>query len=422
MEQGKEIVRKNNQLINARYSFSVTESRLILKVLTLINKDDEEFKTFTVNIKDFVNITKHKGQKEYDRVKNIVDTLCKRTIHIPMEDGFLHTSWLSSARYFNPQGTVEISIDEKLKPYLLQLKSCFTRYELENVLALKNTYSFRIFELLKQYQSVGKREIDLEKLKTILQVEKKYKLYNDFRRYVLLRSQKDLKKNTDIFFEFTPVKQGRKVTKIIFTIFENPAYKPTTTQIFSEDSKAEKHLSMEEKQIQELTKMFNKKAKPYLIGEETLIKLIEKFKPTYEELHTLIFNLDFESTNTGSFLPIETLINSLKGSYIPRDRKAEHEAKQAEIEAKEKQRQKEAQMRKQRQEEQEEADHLDRIFNCLSEEAKTCLKTQARIMVEEEEAEQLAKMTNTSMKETFLRLFVDLKVKYLVKVLNLQEQ
>lgn len=53
-------------------------------------------------------------------------------------------------------------------PYLLQLKERFTRYELKNILYFKNKYSIRIYELLKQYEKIGKREINIKELRGYL--------------------------------------------------------------------------------------------------------------------------------------------------------------------------------------------------------------------------------------------------------------
>ena len=57
-----------------------------------------------------------------------------------------------------------------MKPFLLSLKSHFTTYDVRNILKLPSTYSVRIYELLKQYEKIGKRRFDLQELKEIIGV------------------------------------------------------------------------------------------------------------------------------------------------------------------------------------------------------------------------------------------------------------
>jgi plasmid replication initiation protein len=100
-------------------------------------------------------------------------------------------------------------------------------------LKLPSTYSIRIYELLKQYEKIGKRKFDLQELKEIVgaveQIEVKgkkvekdnYPLYGNFRQKVLLKAERDLENYTDIRFEFEALKKGRKVKEIMFYIFPN---------------------------------------------------------------------------------------------------------------------------------------------------------------------------------------------------------
>ena len=104
-------------------------------------------------------------------------------------------------------------------PYLLQLSDDFIKYKLKNVLTLRSTYSIRIYELLKQYENIGKRFFTLKDLRKILDIPSdKLTRFYDFKRLVLLKAQGDLKYNTDLSFEFNLVKTGREVTGLEFII------------------------------------------------------------------------------------------------------------------------------------------------------------------------------------------------------------
>ena len=96
---------------------------------------------------------------------------------------------------------------------------------------LKSSYSIRIFELLKQYEPLKKRKIDLEELRKLVGtteidqngeiIKEDYPLYGHFKSRVIVPAQKELKQKTDIYFNFTEIKEGRKVVAIEFEIKEN---------------------------------------------------------------------------------------------------------------------------------------------------------------------------------------------------------
>lgn len=81
----------------------------------------------------------------------------------------------------------------------------------------------RIYEILKcnEFKKQGFIEIEIEDLIKLIKAYDVYPKYNDFKRYVIERSQKELNKISDICFEFEEIKTGRKVTSIRFYIKSN---------------------------------------------------------------------------------------------------------------------------------------------------------------------------------------------------------
>ena len=86
--------------------------------------------------------------------------------------------------------------------------------------------SIRFYEILASYRRLGKATFEVEDIKKRLQILDKYKRHKDFRMYVITQAQKELKEKTDIYFEFTEERQGRKVARIHFTIYSQK--KPQT--------------------------------------------------------------------------------------------------------------------------------------------------------------------------------------------------
>ena len=52
----------------------------------------------------------------------------------------------------------------------------------------------------------------------MLMVEDEYTRFYDFKRFILERSMKDLKKHSDLFFEYSLNKRGRNIHSVTFTI------------------------------------------------------------------------------------------------------------------------------------------------------------------------------------------------------------
>lgn len=121
---------------------------------------------------------------------------------------------------------VTLKVNEELSPHLREESKKFIRYKLYNTIFLKSFNQQRVYELLKQYQRIGKRTISLEDLREYLSIGKnEYPVWYDFSSKVLKVAQKAIKENTDIAFEYEGIKKGRKVIAVQFTITANGAYK-----------------------------------------------------------------------------------------------------------------------------------------------------------------------------------------------------
>lgn len=210
---------KSNMLVEASYKLTAQEQRVILTLTSKIRPDDEDFKEYCISVKEFATLTGVSLKWKYDDVKEITKKLIGRVFTIHEATGPLQLAWVSSAKYHEGEGTVTLRFDPGLKPYLLQLKDCFTKYSLALALRLKSSFSIRIYELLKQYEKVGTRAFHLDELKAKLGIaEDQYKLYGHFKAKVLKVAQEELAEKTDLSFDYEEIKVGRGVGKIRFMI------------------------------------------------------------------------------------------------------------------------------------------------------------------------------------------------------------
>ena len=235
----KALVTKSNNLVEARYHFSIWETRVFTKLVSLIQPDDVDFKKYKLQIKDLVSFYSVNDNDAYVKIKAVPDSLLKKVVTIPYtengEERFLKTGLIAQATIpKKKEGYIELSFHPDLKPYLLQLKRTFLSYDIRNVLKISSVYSVRIYELLKQYERIGCREFDIETLKVILGVSDKYKLYGHFKSRIIIKAQEDLEQYTDICFDFNEIKKGRRVTDIFFEIKKNKRAEVSEPAILTE--------------------------------------------------------------------------------------------------------------------------------------------------------------------------------------------
>lgn len=215
----KTLVVQHNKLVEARYKLTLEEQRLIKMLVSQIQPNDDDFKAYEIHIFDLTRLLGITDDYYYNKIKKLTKKLRDSSLCFTNENGDeIQTGWLSSAIYRKGKGAVELRFDPVLKPYLLQLKRLFTSYELGNILRLRGMYSIRVYELLKQYEKIGKREFSLDEFKSTLMLEDKYKQYKELKKYVLLPSQSEVCEKTDIAFSLEEKTLGRKVVGLIFHI------------------------------------------------------------------------------------------------------------------------------------------------------------------------------------------------------------
>ncbi len=224
------LIRKSNELVEARYKFDIWEVRVFAKALTLIKPSDVDFKTYNIYIGDLLkdlNLS-DKGDN-YQSVKDAARRLMKRVIEVEREtpEGikWFETPLIVSVEGFKDpkEGNyISVQFHPNLKPYLLELKARYLVYDIRNLWGLSSVYSVRVYELLKQYEKIGKRKFKIDDLRLILGLTQgEYPLYANFKQKVILKAQKDLETSTDIKFSFDEEKQGKKIDAIIFRISKN---------------------------------------------------------------------------------------------------------------------------------------------------------------------------------------------------------
>lgn len=225
MDDRNRVIKKSNRLVEGIYDVTLWEMRVLLIMLSRISRYDNDFKEYTLDLKDFKKeFDLANDGRAYQRIKKACDDLMEKKIIVrnKLEDGTVEETKINMitdyTRNLNRSTYIKISFHPKMKPYLLQLKTEFLKYEFKNVAKLPTPYAIRIYELAKQYQVIGNRMIDISELKTMLRVENKYKQYSHLRTRILEPSIIHINEYTDINLSYEEIKSGKKVVKLKFII------------------------------------------------------------------------------------------------------------------------------------------------------------------------------------------------------------
>jgi hypothetical protein len=221
-EQTDQLVVQHNGLVEAHYRLSTLEKKLVAIVVSMIQPADQELKSYALTVKQVQALLEVKGKDYYAQLRNLTRGILKKPLSLQFQNGdWLNCNWFSSIRYFKTEGSIRFRIDPELRPFLLDLKTQFTSYELKYALSLKSFYAIRLYEILKQYLNIGKRQFDIEKLRALLGIEiDKYPQYNDFKKRVIDPAVKEINQGSDLRISFQEKKHVRKITSLAFQIWK----------------------------------------------------------------------------------------------------------------------------------------------------------------------------------------------------------
>ena len=243
---GNDIVVKDNRLIEASYRLTLTEQRMIL--FAIIQARDEQkglneaqgqlFSNLPVTIRG-IDFAKKFGLDEANAYGQLAEASAKlfqrfAIIHdIHPESGRPRRStvrWISKASYVQQAGIIQLSFTTDLIPFITRLGDNFTQYRLEKIAGMSSTHAIRMYELLVQYVSIGKRSFDVPWLRERLCVIDEYPAISDFKKWVLNIAIDQINEHSDIDVTWEQRKTGRTVTHFDFTIKAKAEVRPKATK------------------------------------------------------------------------------------------------------------------------------------------------------------------------------------------------
>ena len=271
-----DLVVKNNALIDASYTLSLVEQRLIGLALVKANNQHQEITSdtvLTIHAGEYAEQFKVDGSVAYRALKEASERLFLRyfsytlygldfgkeyTLKRPkkLKDGDIPTvmksRWVQKVGYTESEGVLHFQLTSDVVRLVANSKEYFTSYYLSQTTDFTSTYATRLFELLMKWKNLGHIPfIKIEQLRGQLGVEpKQYKIISNFKLRVLDVAVEQVNQHSDYKIEYEQHKQGRTITgfsfkfkpKVTKTKNIDPKRDPNTPDFFIKMTDAQRHL------------------------------------------------------------------------------------------------------------------------------------------------------------------------------------
>ena len=236
----RDLVVKDNALINASYNLDLVEQRLILLAIVEARESGKGINAndpLEVHAEGYINQFGVHRNTAYQALKDACKDLFARQFSFqelsPKGKIINQTSrWVSQIGYMDDGGMVNLIFAPAIIPLITRLEKQFTSYELSQISGLNSAYAVRLYELLIAWRSTGKTPvIELSDFRQRLGVlETEYKRMYDFKKYVLDSALKQINAHTDIQVTYEQHKTGRSITGLSFTFKAKKAAKKSLSK------------------------------------------------------------------------------------------------------------------------------------------------------------------------------------------------
>ena len=251
----RDLIVKDNALINASYNLDLVEQRLILLAIVEargsgrgINANDP----LEVHAESYVNQFNVARQTAYQALKDACKDLFARQFSYQEVNkrGNIEnvlSRWVSEIRYIDDEATVKLIFAPAIVPLITRLEEQFTKYELQQISDLSSAYAVRLYELLIAWRSTGQTPvIELAEFRQKIGVlDDEYTRMGNFKDRVLNLAIAQVNEHTDINVKCEQHKKGRNISGFSFTFKQKKVITSktlTSLELFSKMTDAQRHL------------------------------------------------------------------------------------------------------------------------------------------------------------------------------------
>ena len=234
-------VRQQNQLVEARYSLTARELKLVLYVCAMVDPNAETFGKCQIRVKEFAELAGLESDNLYMELRDTARSVRSKELILEnvVEAGEerprrKYISWFIDVSVDpNGDGYIGVTLHPDLKPYLLQVHRDYTRFQLGYAVRMESKYAIRLYQLLQRWAFVGKKRITLDELRLRLgarELDKNGQImrdslpaYKNLKQKALTPALNEINEKSDISVSFTEEKQkgSKAIAALNFRIRKN---------------------------------------------------------------------------------------------------------------------------------------------------------------------------------------------------------
>lgn len=215
----RDSVTQDNQLVEASYTLTLNEKRLLLLGASKINPMEMPHKdeplSFEVTVEEWAS--RFPDDNPWRALKNAAKNMRSRFVTLHPKVGIVdELNWFDSVRYIEAEGKVRIRFGWSVSLRLAGIISEFTKINLLDIQKLGSFHSIRLYELISQFRSTGYRRISIEDFRIAMDCVNTYREMKALKRRVLNPALKEINEKSDIHVICTDVKRGRRIVGFEF--------------------------------------------------------------------------------------------------------------------------------------------------------------------------------------------------------------
>jgi len=206
----------------------------------MIEPEAQDFGRCKVAVREFADLTGLKPDDLYQELRDTALAIREKTLVVEnvLEPGMKkpvrrHGSWFEYVDEALGDGYVTIKLSSWLKPFLIQVRRDFFRYQLGYALGLKSEYAIRLYQWLKRWQYARHKSSSVQQLRLELgatEVNQEGKIvkenlaaYKHFKNKAISPAVREINHKTDISVAYKEekVKGSKAVAALTFQIRHN---------------------------------------------------------------------------------------------------------------------------------------------------------------------------------------------------------
>ena len=233
LDTSNEVAMANRMILYSAGKLTLNELKLLRFIIMQTKRGDQELYEFNLAAKDLAKVLEIKQKDFYKRIKVMTRHIMQEVIEIEDKKAkrWIQFHWVDYCEY--NKGVITIKIADRLKPFLLNLRGSFTRYELDEIIRLNSIHAIRIYEVLRAYMDDSNLpyadhsitiSIGMDVLRKVTDTEKQLQRPYDFKKRVIDTAVNEINRCSKYHITAEPYKKGKTVAGFDFLIESQAGY------------------------------------------------------------------------------------------------------------------------------------------------------------------------------------------------------